>query len=147
MAGLSTPQITTAYTPPAQQTPTLPGFIRPLPARIEPLDATFLQNKGAFDLPNAELRNALLQAYLEFVDPTMPILEMNEFLTTVECQDGAFGKVSLLVLQAVMFAGSTFVDLAHLRRAGYQSRQQARKSFYQRARVSVGCFAIVNETC
>lgn len=142
LAGLSTDQIPPVFTPPAQQSFTLPGFVRPLPQRLDPLDAAFLQSKGAFDLPNLDLRHALLQAYVEFVDPSMPILEVNEFLTVVDCQDGAFGKVSLLVLQAVMFAGSTFVDLAHLRRAGFQSRQQARKSFYQRARVRAILLAV-----
>lgn len=127
---------TAPYTPPSvPDSDPVPDFFRPTPPRIDPEAASFLQSKGALAIPEPELRNALLQSYAEFVDPSMPILELGSFLTTVQQADGALGKVSLLVFQAVMYAGSSFVDLACLRRAGFSSRQQARRCLYQKARV------------
>jgi len=87
-------------------------------------------------IPDSSLRNELLRCYVEFVHPFMPLLDLHDFLNTVDAEDGSSGKVSLLVLQAVMFTGSAFVDMRSLARAGYTSRKEARKSFFQKARVS-----------
>lgn len=82
------------------------------------------------------MRDELLRCYVEFVHPFMPLFDLHEFLHMVDSENGSAGKVSLLVLQAVMFTGSAFVDMQHLAKAGYASRKEARKSFFQRARVS-----------
>lgn len=95
----------------------------------------FLQKKKALDIPNRHLRNELLRCFVEFVYPYMPLFDLGDFLQSIEAGDGSKGKISLLVFQAVMFAGSAMVDSVHLQRAGFSSRREARKSFYQRARV------------
>jgi hypothetical protein len=79
----------------------------------------------------------MLRAYVEFVHPYMPLLDLHDFLTMVDRRDGSKGKVSLILFQAVMFAGSAFVDMEHLRTAGYATRKDARKDFFQRTRVSL----------
>lgn len=66
----------------------------------------------------------------------MPLLDMQEFLAIVNTTDGSRGQVSLFLYQAVMFAATAFVDMKHLRDAGFASRKAARKAFFQRARVS-----------
>jgi hypothetical protein len=69
------------------------------------------------------------------VHPYMPLLDRRQFLETVNCEDGSKGKVGLLLFQAVMFSGSAFVPMEHLRAAGYTSRKAARKAFFIKTRL------------
>jgi hypothetical protein len=114
----------------------LPAFIKPLPSKIAPEDVKYLHTKGALTLPPLELQNALLRAYVEYVHPYMPLLELNEFLNIINSKDGLCGQVSLFLYQSVMFAATAFVEPKYLKEAGYTSRKAARKSFFQRTRVS-----------
>ncbi|OAG42477.1 hypothetical protein AYO21_03353 [Fonsecaea monophora] len=112
----------------------LPRFVRPLPSCIDAHGAQFLAHKGALTVPDASLRNELLRSYVQYVHPFMPILDLRQFLTPIARNDG-FAQISLLTLQAVMFAGSTFVDLRFLQNHGYNDRREARKAFYTSARM------------
>ncbi|KAF2088914.1 hypothetical protein K490DRAFT_38524 [Saccharata proteae CBS 121410] len=114
---------------------TLPLNIKPLPARIGPDEIAYLDKKGALTIPAPDLRNELLRAYVEFVHPYMPLLDLHEFLLVLDRPDGSLGKLSLILYQAVMFAGSAFADMDHLRRAGYLNRKEARKDFFQKTRL------------
>lgn len=114
----------------------LPRFIKPLPAKIGPEEIAYLDKKGALTVPKGTLRSEMLRAYIEFVHPYMPLLDLHDFLTVIDRSDGSNGKVSLILFQAVMFAGSAFVDMSHLRSAGYATRKEARKDFFQKTRVS-----------
>jgi len=113
----------------------LPPFIKPLPAKIGPDEISYLEKKGALTLPKTTLRNEMLRAFIEFVHPYMPLLDLHDFLTVIDQPDGSLGKVSLILFQAVMFAGSAFVGMHHLRAAGYMTRKEARKDFFQKTRV------------
>ncbi len=115
----------------------LPPFVKPLPSKIEPDDVAYLQSKGALSLPNPALQNALLKAYAEYVHPYMPLLELNDFLNKINSADGVAGQVSLFLYQAVMFVGTAFVEIKHLRDAGFETRRAARRIFFQRTRVSL----------
>lgn len=64
----------------------------------------------------------------------MPLLELDEFLNVIFANDGS-QKLSLLLFQAVMFAGAAFIDMKHLHAAGFNSRKAARRAFFQKARV------------
>jgi hypothetical protein len=112
----------------------LPDYIRGLPPRLQHEDIDYLAAKGALTLPDVELRNELLKSYIHYVHPYMPLLDLDEFLQTIARNDGIH-RMSLLLFQAVMFAGTAFVDMEHLRNAGYPNRKLARKVFFQRARV------------
>lgn len=114
----------------------LPAFLKPLPAKIAPEDVKYLYTKGALTLPTPELQNALLRAFVEYVHPYMPLLELGVFLNTVNSTDGLNGQVSLSLYHAIMFAASAFVETKYLKEAGYTSRKAARKSFFQKTRVS-----------
>ena len=114
----------------------LPRFIKPLPTKIGPDEISYLEKKGALTVPKGTLRSEMLRAYVEFVHPYMPLLDLHDFLTVIDRPDGSMGKVSLILFQAVMFAGSAFVDMSHLRSAGYATRKEARKDFFQKTRVS-----------
>ncbi|KAE8347390.1 fungal-specific transcription factor domain-containing protein [Aspergillus arachidicola] len=112
----------------------IPDFIRWMPSWIQKVDIDYLAQKGAFALPNEKLQNALLKAYVHFVHPFMPILDIHDFLETVS-QNRKGKHVSLLLFQAVMFSAAAYVDIGHLQVAGYRNRKEAMKSFFQRARV------------
>lgn len=118
----------------------LPAFIKPLPARIGPDEVSYLEKKGALTIPATPLRNELLRAYVEFVHPYMPLLDLHEFVVALDNAEGNLGKISLILFQSVMFAGSAFVDMRHLRAAGYVTRKEARKDFFQKTRVSSHLF-------
>ncbi|KAF2266953.1 cutinase transcription factor 1 alpha [Lojkania enalia] len=113
----------------------LPLYIKPLPSRIGPDEVSYLEKKGALTIPKLPLRNEMLRAYVEFVHPYMPLIDLHDFLMVIDRADGSLGKVSLILFQAVMFAGSAFVDMHHLCAAGYVTRKEARKDFFQKTRL------------
>ncbi|KAL2824534.1 fungal-specific transcription factor domain-containing protein [Aspergillus cavernicola] len=112
----------------------LPDYIRGLPGRLQKEDIEYLAMKGALTVPDVTLRNELLKAYIHYVHTYMPLLDLEDFLQTIVQNDG-IRRMSLLLFQAVMFAGTAFIDKKHLRAAGYPSRKAARKAFFQRARL------------
>ncbi|KAJ5092206.1 hypothetical protein NUU61_007076 [Penicillium alfredii] len=112
----------------------LPDYIRGLPTRLQKEDIDYLATKGALTIPDVGLRNELLKSYVHYVHTYMPLLDLEEFLQTVVSNDGIH-RISLLLFQAVMFAGMAFIDMKHLHAAGYQTRKAARKIFFQRARL------------
>jgi len=119
----------------------LPDYLKPLPQRMTSVDIDYLFAKGALSLPDIRVRNALLRGYLEYVHPYMPLVEFREVLQMIEDGTGGSGKMSLLLFQAIMFAGTAFVDIEYLRSAGYSNRKAARKAFFQKARVCIlSCF-------
>jgi hypothetical protein len=118
----------------------LPAFIRPLSSKIASEDVAYLHAKGALTLPDTRLQNAFLQAYVEYVHPYMPLMDLHDFLGIINCRDGLNGQVSLFLYHAVMFAATAFVDRKYLREAGYATRKAARKSYFQKTRVCLPKF-------
>lgn len=117
------------------QTFDLPKYVRPLTS-LPPDDMSYLHNEGALDLPDGTLQTALLCAFFAYVHPYVPTLDLDSFLHAIETHDGSAGQVSLLLLQAVLAAGTAHVEMDHLRNAGFQTRKQARTTFMKRVRVS-----------
>ncbi|KAI1342008.1 transcription factor CTF1 [Xylariaceae sp. FL0016] len=113
----------------------LPAFVKPLPAKIAPEDVSYLHLKGALTLPNLKLQSALLRAYIEYVHPYMPLIELHDFLSIINARDGAHGQTSLFLYQAVLFAATAYVDLKCLKEAGFANRKAARRSFFYKARL------------
>ncbi|KAK4038776.1 fungal-specific transcription factor domain-containing protein [Parachaetomium inaequale] len=118
-----------------QQANEWPAFIKPIPDRILSEDRQYLVQKQVLMLPPLRLQNALLAAYVEYVHPYMPLMELHDFLNMVNDRSGAAGKVSLFLYHAVMFSATAFVDEALLRDAGYDSRRDARRAFFSRTRL------------
>ena len=112
----------------------LPKYIRPVSQSVMREDLDYLQQRGAFMVPETSLRNELLRCYVQYVHPFLPILELQDFLTSIE-KNESNDTLSLLLFQAVMFAGSGFIDMRYLLAQGYDSRKAARRSFFQRAKV------------
>ena len=114
----------------------IPPYLKPIPTRIGQDELTYLRKKGALSVPEIGLRNELLRSYLEYCHPFMPLLDMHEFLCIANATDGSAGKLSMFTFTAVMFVGTAYVDFSHLQKAGYNTRKEARKDFFHKARVS-----------
>ena len=115
----------------------LPPYLKPLPPHLGCEEIRYLADKGALSVPSDMLRNQLLGAYIDFVNPFMPLLSLHDFLWAIDNAECGRKFPSLIVFQAVMFAGSAFVDINYLRDAGYVTRRQAQKDLFQKTRV---CF-------
>lgn len=116
----------------SHDTPLLPSFITPVSAKILPEDLDFLLTKGALVLPDPDLRIEILRAYLFSVHPFMPLLDVQHFVRALQTGDT---QVSLLLFQAVMFAGLHSLQPDIVQRLGFRSPKQARETFFNRVRL------------
>ncbi|KAM5358991.1 hypothetical protein ACJZ2D_014816 [Fusarium nematophilum] len=113
----------------------IPSFLQPLPPHLDTADIEYLRLKGALTLPNVHFQNTLLEAYIEYVHPYLPVVDLCGFLNAIHDPDGLNGKISLLLYHAVMFAGSGFVGKEHLTKNGYSTRKGARRCLLQKTRL------------
>lgn len=142
LSGKIAPLPSPAIAPPFQYFPTqnkqpeifLPRYVRPVPQSIMSEDLAYLTQRGAFMIPETGLRNELLRCYVQYVHPFLPLLDLQDFLAIVEKEDPN-DTISLLLFQAVMFAGTGFIDMRYLLAQGYDSRRAARRAFFQRAKL------------
>ncbi|KAF2164390.1 hypothetical protein M409DRAFT_25268 [Zasmidium cellare ATCC 36951] len=118
----------------SQRISTLPAFITPLSRHISGEDLEYLERKGAFTIPEPDLQIEILRAYLFSVQPFMPILDHRALVRAVitNRQDN---RVSLLLFQAVMFAGLHSLQLPVIHRLGFESAKEARSTFFNRVRL------------
>ncbi len=112
----------------------LPRYVRPVPQTIMSEDLAYLNQRGALMIPETSLRNELLRCYVQFVHPYLPLLDLQDFLATIQKNDPN-DTLSLLLFQAVMFAATGFIDMRYLLAQGYDSRKAARRAFFQRAKL------------
>ena len=112
----------------------LPSYIAPLPPDLDPDISQFLHRKGALSLPTPTIRDELMRVYVCYVHPFLPLLDLGAFVKAIAGQDETC-KISLILFQAVMFAGAPFVDMSCLESEDFQDRKQARKALFGRVRV------------
>lgn len=114
---------------------TLPGYLAPLPTHMDLEDADYLRRKGALSVPEPVLRDALIRSYIEYIHPTLPVLDLHDFVKSISAPASCNKKLSLLLFQAVMFAGISWIDIRLLRKLGFLTRKSARKSLFHKVRV------------
>lgn len=119
---------------PISHSHTMPHYIKPLPSKLDPEDVAHLERKGALSIPSQQLRDELLRNYVEFVHPFMPLLNIHDLVATIDRNDGT-QPISLLLFQAIMFSAIATVDIRYLKSAGYASRRDARRDFFQKTRL------------
>lgn len=120
--------------PPLFSKPNLPYFIQDIPSQIGEEEIHYLGSKKAFEIPERVLCQELLRSFIEHVYPFLPVLDLKDLLMAF-CHDGKPTKTSLFLFQAVMFSAAAFVDMDHLRKAGYRSRKEAREELFSKTRV------------
>lgn len=112
----------------------IPSFLKPIPSYLAKEDVDYLYRKEALSVPEPELRDALIESYVHYIHPCLPILDLGMFTDILGGTSNE--RISFPLFQAVMFAGAAWVDIKPLRRLGFLTRKAARKAFYLKARVS-----------
>ncbi|VUC28830.1 unnamed protein product, partial [Clonostachys rosea] len=113
----------------------LPWFIRPLHRGINADDMAFLLSKGALSLPSQALQLALVRAYADSIYPHLPVIDLSHFLECITATDYVAPRVSLLLYQAILAAGTACVKLGDLKDAGFQTRKSARRIFLDKVKL------------
>ncbi len=119
----------------------------------QPEDVAYLWAKGAFSIPSNNICEALFQSYFRFVHPLLPILDVDTFLS--QYTNGGTKRISALLLWSMFsVAGnvshihqslkanrdsSQFVNPSVIQIAGYGTRKEMKRAFYQRAKVRTAC--------
>lgn len=111
-----------------------PDYVTKLPDRLAAEDVEYIETKGSLCLPTARFRTELLNSYILWVHPEVPVLDLDLFLRAIADNNGT-NPISLLLFHAVMFAGAAFVDMSHIHQEGYTTREAAREILFQRAKV------------
>lgn len=111
----------------------LPPYIRPLSQSLSVDDWTYLRRKGALEVPDPATRDAILVSYFATVYPFMPVLRLDRFLNAITT-DGRSGQISLLLFQAIMFAGLSAMDPTRIQELSFRDVKHARRIFFARAR-------------
>jgi hypothetical protein len=120
----------------AQPALSLPQFIDRLPASLGSEDITFLSTKGAFHVPPRHVLQVILCRYVEFVHPALPLLDINPTMKTINDESGRSGRISILLLMAMIYAALPFVESKHVRGLGIESKLEARTLYYKKLKVS-----------
>jgi len=115
----------------------LPKYLKPLPPHLGFDEHAYLCAKGALTIPNEDVVDQIIHSYVQWHHPIMPVIDVESLQKSVVSDGTTGGKISILLLQAILYAGSAHVDLIWLRKAGYADRREARKAFYNKTRVSV----------
>ncbi|KAL2414090.1 Cutinase transcription factor 1 beta [Exophiala dermatitidis] len=133
-ASPSEPPSSDSAAPFSNDAPAQPLNLKPLSAALGKVDIDFLSHKGALTLPSAAFRNVCLSRYIEFVHTVLPVLDLDEFMRSLVGPPGGTGQgASLLLLTAVTFAAICFVEIEHVRAAGYSSKLAARAALQEKA--------------
>lgn len=106
-----------------------------LPRPTLPIDTyRFLEKKGAFTVPNSQGRRAIVVGYLKWMHPVFPVLDLSELLSEIFCVE-ADQSLGPFLTQAILLAGTLFVDLNMIKRCGFICRSNMLNSFFDRAKV------------
>ena len=100
----------------------LPKPFLSLPSHLSTTDIAYLTARSAFDLPSQALQVALLQVFVEFVHPSLPITDIEEILDTLKTGKGK--RISLLLFQTMMLSGMEYVS-GRILKAEYSGRSKA----------------------
>jgi hypothetical protein len=113
----------------------LPLYIKSPQRKFKPHEIECLTGSGALSIPDHDLRDELLHAFILYAYPFLPVFSLQRFLSAIDGESDQ--QISLIMFQVVMFAGTAFVDLEHLLNAGFANRLAAREYFYEKVKVSM----------
>ncbi|KAL5342223.1 fungal-specific transcription factor domain-containing protein [Aspergillus crustosus] len=104
-------------------------------SKLSPADVSYLDSKGCFRVPTSPYLDEYLREYFVHVHPCMPVVDEAEFWSRYENKSGGNDgtKVSLLLLQAMLFAASAFVSSSSIRASGFSDSHEARETLHRRA--------------
>ncbi|KAL4894996.1 hypothetical protein BDV59DRAFT_200253 [Aspergillus ambiguus] len=99
-------------------------------------DVAFLSSKGSLAIPEKSLLNEFIRQYFLQIHPSLPVLDEAEVWDIYEQRNGETdaGRMSLFVLQTLLFASCPYVSEETLQNCGFEDRRNARKILYRRAK-------------
>ena len=110
-------------------------WIRPPAAHLNDADLHYVFLRHGLDLLTPGLRRILLEAYIEYVFPLMPIADLQDATLAVsQSQDGS-EQIGLTVLQSIYLLGALYAQAEALREGGFFSRTTAIKTIYARVKL------------
>lgn len=101
---------------------------------VDPDELEFLNKKGVFLLPPQAVCDELVQCYLKYLYPILPVIDPVEFVSSYE-RDGLQG-LNLLLLWTVFHAGASYISDEGLALTGYSLRRDLKAIYFQRAKAS-----------
>lgn len=122
-------------TQPASISLNMPKYARPIPDRLGLDEIYYLNRKGALFVPDGAVLAEMLRCFVEYVHYSNPVIELHDFLEAIKSNGDGTGRVSLLVLQAMLYAASAFVGIQCLRNIGHKTRKEARQHLYSKVKV------------
>ncbi|RDW59085.1 hypothetical protein BP5796_12009 [Coleophoma crateriformis] len=109
-------------------------FALPRAAGTQPdsADLSFMEAKGVFSIPSKETCDVLIRNYLLHVHLWLPVVDMKNFLSQYNA--GGPASLNLLLLWAVLLAGSSTLSDEDARLAGFSSRTAMGRSYFTRTK-------------
>ncbi|KAL5359061.1 hypothetical protein BJX96DRAFT_174018 [Aspergillus floccosus] len=102
-------------------------------------DISYLTSKGCLMLPAQPALDDFVKQYFLHVHPGTPVLDEASFWHMyLECDSGHIArgqKMSVFVLQAMLFTSCTYASEASIRQCGFKDKRVARNTFYNRAKL------------
>lgn len=93
-------------------------------------DEEWLRSQGVFDYPEKDILDELMATFFEYSHPACPLFNRKEFMAL-----SVGGRLSPLVLNAVLFMAVFHCPAPLLGAMGFPSRYIASLSFYRRAKI------------
>ncbi|KAF7550754.1 hypothetical protein G7Z17_g5507 [Cylindrodendrum hubeiense] len=100
------------------------------PSHVSAVDVAYLRAKGAFEMASERTLDDLMVVFLTRFYPLYSIVNKVEMEKVYKER-----KMPWILLHATCFVGATFCDVSVIHRSGFASRLQARRHFYDRAKV------------
>lgn len=100
------------------------------PEHLSSQDIDYLTSRKAFQTPDPGLEKSLVSAFLERFYPLYSIVDREEILRRHQNQ-----SIPYILQHAMCLIGATFCDISVILRYGFDSRIQARRSFYDKAKI------------
>ncbi|VUC30026.1 unnamed protein product [Clonostachys rosea] len=107
-------------------------------ANIPPQDVNFLELQGCLRVPIRPLLDEFLQQYFLHVHPMLPLVNEGDFWDLYSQNPKStspYDRLSLLLLQTILFASCNFVSKTTLKALGFPNIRAARAGLYRRAKL------------
>lgn len=95
-------------------------------------DVTFLRQQGCLSVPPRPILDEFIREYFLHVHPMLPLMDESVFWEQYKQKTN---KVSLFLIQAMLFASCSFVSESVTKELGFESPRLAAARFYQRAKL------------
>jgi hypothetical protein len=112
----------------------LPEYVKPLARHLSDDAIRYLRRINALSIPRESIRNALFNAFFKYLHPCLPVLDATTFRDALDGRGEK--KISLLLLQVLIFAGSTVGSRATLASTVLGNEQETCRELFNGAKVS-----------